>query len=77
LTFYDKLEDVRLKQELVHKSEWELRKRTEEKAELEGALARCQQSLYIERDHIMEKKRDCDNLRIGAKENRNKILDLL
>jgi len=25
----------------------------------------------------MEKKRDCDNLRISAKENRNKILDLL
>lgn len=30
-TFYEKLEHVRLTQELVHKTEWELRKRQEEK----------------------------------------------
>jgi hypothetical protein len=55
----------------VHKSEWELRKRTEEKAELEAALARCQQTLYMERDGIMNMKKECDTLRLTTKENKN------
>ena len=37
-TFYAKLEAIRLKQELVHKNEWELRKRQEEKFALQTAL---------------------------------------
>jgi hypothetical protein len=32
------LEDVRMKQELKHKTEWELRKRLEEKYALQTAL---------------------------------------
>ena len=38
---YEKLDTIRIKQDLVHKSEWELRKRQEEKRELESALEHC------------------------------------
>ena len=38
---YAKLDQIRLKQDVVHKGEWELRKRQEEKRELETALERC------------------------------------
>ena len=41
----------------MHKGEWELRKRTEEKRELETALERCQHVLYVERQKIMEMKK--------------------
>ena len=33
-SWYDKLETLRIKQNLVHKIEWELKKRTDEKGEL-------------------------------------------
>lgn len=39
--FYAKIDAIRLKQDVVHKAEWELRKRMEEKRELETALERC------------------------------------
>ena len=38
---YGKLDAIRLKQDLAHSTEWELKKRTEEKAELEAALEKC------------------------------------
>ena len=40
-TFYSKLEQIRMKQELVHKAEWELRKRQDEKFALTTALEQC------------------------------------
>ena len=35
---YSKLDRIRLKQEIVHRSEWECRKRLEERSQLESAL---------------------------------------
>lgn len=61
---YAKLEAIRLKQDLTHNTEWELKKRTEEKAELEAALERCQNVLYVERDKILNLKRESDQLRV-------------
>ena len=61
---YAKLDDIRLKQDLVHKNEWELRKRQEEKRELETALERCQHVLYVEREKIMEMKKKGDTYRV-------------
>lgn len=61
---YGKLEAIRLKQDLAHNTEWELKKRTEEKAELEAALEKCQAVLYVERDKILTMKRESDSLRV-------------
>ena len=36
--FYHKLDQIRMRQELTHKTEWELRKRTEERYALQTAL---------------------------------------
>lgn len=38
VAFYSKLDQIRLKSDLVHKAEWELKKRIEEKSELQRAL---------------------------------------
>jgi hypothetical protein len=39
-----------VKQELVHKVEWELKKRQEEKSELESVMQQIQGALFNERD---------------------------
>ena len=41
-SFYEKLNDVKLKQEIVYCSEVELRKRMQEKDELDSAVEKCQ-----------------------------------
>lgn len=61
---FDKLDAIRLKQDLSHKTEWELKKRNEERATLENALEGCQQVLYTEREKIMAVKREVDTLRV-------------
>ena len=48
----------------MHKGEWELRKRQEEKRELETALERCQHVLFREREKIMEVKKQTDTYRV-------------
>ena len=74
---YAKLDTIRIKQDLVHKSEWELRKRQEEKRELESALERCQSVLYVEREKIMDLKKKCDTYRVKQRVNKRQILDML
>ena len=66
-----------MKQDSVYKSEWELKKRQEEKAELEQVMAQIQQALYLERDNIVKIKEEADRLRIKGKENRQLIAQLL
>ena len=68
---------MRIKQDVVHKSEWELRKRKQEKMELESALERCQQVLYVEREKIMDMKKQCDVYRVKQRVNKREILDML
>jgi hypothetical protein len=51
--WYGKLQQVRPKQELVHRVEWELKKRQEEKAELERTMQEMQAALNAERDRIV------------------------
>ena len=74
---YAKLDAIRIKQDVVHKSEWELRKRLEEKRELETALERCQHVLYIERQKIMDMKKDSDTFKVKQRATKRQILDLL
>jgi len=64
---------VRIKQENVHKTEWELKKRQDEKADLERALQQCQTALFQERDRIVKMKEAADRLRVKGKENRQLI----
>jgi hypothetical protein len=56
MQWYEKLQKVRPKQELVHRVEWELKKRQEEKAELERTMQEMQQMLYAEREQIVKIK---------------------
>jgi hypothetical protein len=77
MQWYDKLQQVRPRQELVHRVEWELKKRQEEKAELERTMQEMQQALYAERDRIVRLKEETDQLRIKGKENRQIISQLL
>ena len=67
---YGKLDAIRLKQDLAHNTEWELKKRTEEKAELEAALEKCQAVLYCERDKILSMKRESVALRVKQRGNK-------
>jgi hypothetical protein len=75
--WYDKLQQVRPKQELVHRVEWELKKRQEEKAELERTMQEMQNALNAERDRIVQIKTQTDQLKIKGKENRQLIIELL
>ncbi len=77
MQWYEKLQQVRPKQELVHKVEWELKKRQEEKAELERTMQEMQQMLYAEREQIVKIKQETDQLKIKGKENRQLIAELL
>lgn len=74
---YNKLDKVRLKQEIVHKAEWECRKRLEERAQLESALEQCEAVLYIEREKMLANKRKCDQLRLNQHQQKKQILDKL
>jgi len=77
MQWYEKLQQVRPKQELVHRVEWELKKRQEEKAELERTMQEMQQMLYAEREQIVKIKQETDQLKIKGKENRQLIAELL
>lgn len=61
----------------MHKVEWELKKRQEEKGELEKGLQHCQTALYNEREKIIQMKEGADLMKIKGKENRQLILELL
>lgn len=61
----------------MHKGEWELRKRLEEKRELETALERCQHVLFREREKIMGVKKQTDTYRVKQRVNKREILDML
>ena len=68
---------MRLKQDLVHKAEWEVKKRIEEKAAMENALRQCQEALYMEREKIIQTKREVDVLRVKQRKNKRDIQDAL
>ena len=63
-SFYEKMNFIRLKQEYVHRIDWELRKREEEKLSLTTALNQCQEALYSEREKVLKMKRDCDTMQL-------------
>ena len=71
------MEKLRVKQENAHKLVWELKKRAEERSELEQALDQCQGSLGQARGTIEEMKDGGDLLRAKQQANKQVILGLL
>ena len=71
------MEKLRVKQENAHKLVWELKKRTEERGELDQALDQCQSQLGNERGTIEEMKDGGDRLRVKQQANKATILALL
>ena len=63
-SYLQKMEMLRVKQENAHRTEWELKKRTEERYEMQRALQQCQESLGQERGTIEEMKDGGDMLKV-------------
>lgn len=68
--YLQKMEKLRVKQDKAHKLEWELKKRAEERYELEQALMQCQEKLGEEREVIEEMSEGGEQLKM--KQNYNK-----
>ena len=60
-----------------HKTQWELRQREEEIAELQKALSDMQVYLFQEREHVLRLYAENDRLKIREIEDRKKIQQLL
>jgi len=72
-----KLELYKCTYEEQHKTQWELRQREEEIAELQKALSDMQVYLFQEREHVLRLYAENDRLKIRELEDRKKIQQLL
>ena len=72
-----KLEKYKCTYEHVHKSEWEIRQREEEIAELQKALSDMQVFLFQEREHVLRLYAENDRLKMKELEDRKRIQHLL
>lgn len=72
-----KLEKYKCTYEHVHRSEWEIRQREEEIAELQKALSDMQVFLFQEREHVLRLYAENDRLKIKELEDRKRIQHLL
>ena len=72
-----KLEKYKCTYEHVHKSEWEIRQREEEIAELQKALSDMQVFLFQEREHVLRLYAENDRLKIKELEDRKRMQHLL
>ena len=72
-----RLEKYKCTYEHVHKSEWEIRQREEEIAELQKALSDMQVFLFQEREHVLRLYAENDRLKIKELEDRKRIQHLL
>ena len=61
----EKLEELRYKQQEKHKSEWELKKRKNEIAELQKSLCDLKVALFEERKWVLKLTRENDALKIN------------
>ena len=72
-----KHESVRVKQDLVHKLEWELKTRKEEIAELESQIKAREDALNQGRDDLMRFAKENEELVQGQQVDRDKLLRLM
>ena len=68
-----KMEEIREKQDLKHKTEWELKKRREEISELQRTLSEAKLIIFDERQKSLKLTRDNDLMKIREVEDRRKI----
>ena len=73
----ERLESVRQSQAEKHKTDWELKKRKDEIAELQKTISESKLSLFDERQQILKLTRENDLLKIKEIEDRKKISELL
>ena len=71
------MDKLRVRAETAHKTEWELQKRIEERAELEQAVHHCQAQLGAERGTVDEMTAGQDSLVVKQSTNKKNILALL
>jgi coiled-coil domain-containing protein 77 len=72
-----KLDQYKMTYEEQHKTQWELRQREDEIAELQKALSDMQVYLFQEREHVLRLYAENDRLKIRELENHKKIQTLL
>lgn len=72
-----KMEEIREKQALRHKIEWELKKRREEISELQRTLSEAKIIIFDERQKSLKLTRENDLMRLKEVEDRRKIGELL
>ena len=68
--YLQKMDKLRLKQDKAHKLEWELKKRADERQELQMALQQCQDSLGNERGVIEQMSEGGENLKVKQSVNK-------
>lgn len=73
----EKIELSRQSQEEKHKTDWELHKRKDEISELQTTISELKLSLFDERQHILNLKKENDLLKMKELQDRKKIAELL
>jgi hypothetical protein len=63
IDWLEKLEGLKISQDEYHRTEWELRRRTDEIIELQNALSDCNISLNQERKHAINLTNELENAR--------------
>jgi len=77
LEFFDKLENLKTSQEELHRTQWELRKRTDEVIELQNALSATNISLNHERKNIITLSNEIENYKFRSMEDRRRLVQML
>ena len=77
LEYLSLLENLKIKNEDLHKTEWELRRRKEEIVELEQALYEANIALNNERKKAIHYSTEIENCKIRKKEDHRRIQQLL
>jgi coiled-coil domain-containing protein 77 len=72
-----RLDAIGIRRAEQHQSEWELKKRTEEVAELQKALSDAHAYLFEERDRLLAMQAENDELKLQEVEDRRRIQHLL
>ena len=77
IEYMSRLNDLKIKNEELHKTEWELKRRQEEQIELEQALYEANITLNNERKKAIHYSNEIENCKLRVKEDRRRIQQLL
>lgn len=77
LEFFEKLETLKTSQEELHRTQWELRKRSDEVIEMQNALSATNISLNQERKNVITLNNEIENYKIRSMEDRRRLVQML